>query len=689
MSKYQYLFSPLNIGRVQLRNRIVKTAAQTYFFDSGRHRTGNIAKAFYGALAKGGAGLVIVETPAMEWPLAETGDRRYRIDDDKYIEDIKELTEAIHKYNCPTFAQLYHRGPWGGVYKMIAPRVAASAVTLQSELDVHEEEPPHSLTIPEIEDLVERFASAAVRAAAAGFDGVEVHTGADHLFNSFLSRFWNKRDDKYGPQNLENRTRFVVQVIKEIKRRLSQNYPVQIHMNAIELGAGDEGLTIEETKAFVKIYVAAGVDSLQVKTHWIGMHQGSDHHELLFYPEPYAPLKDFPKELNWKYRGPLANINLVAAIKKTVSIPFMAVGGFDADFGEMVLRHGKADLIGMTRRLFADPEYPNKVREGRFEDVAPCTHCGNCQKVYGEPRRCRINASFGTDRYEVLPAPATKKVLVVGGGPAGMQAARVAAMRGHEVTLFEKGNYLGGSVPIAAMVKGLEIEDLIAFTRYFTTQIRKVGVKVRLNKPFSLSDIDDLKPDVVILSTGGSPVYPDVPGINRRNVVKSSDLYRSLRFFLKIFGPRLLRELTRFWMPVGKNVVIIGGAIQGCQLGEFLTKRGRKVTIVDTGPDMGEGLAPERKTRLFSWFKKKGVTRLTNIKLVEITDDGLSIVTEQGEKKILYADTIIPALPFAPNDAIVMELRKKVAEVYSIGDCQKPGILPDATAAGWEVGNKI
>ena len=184
--KYKHLFSPFKIGKVELKNRLAKTAAQTYFFDSGEHRVGSLAKAFYGALAKGGAGLVIVETPAMEWPLAETGDRRFRIDDDKYIKDIKELTDEIHKYDCPAFVQFYHRGPWGGVYNTLAPRVAASAVTLKSEFDVHEDEPPHALTIAEIEEIVERYAGGAVRAAKAGFDGLEINAGADHLFHTFF-----------------------------------------------------------------------------------------------------------------------------------------------------------------------------------------------------------------------------------------------------------------------------------------------------------------------------------------------------------------------------------------------------------------------------------------------------------------------------------------------------------------------
>jgi 2,4-dienoyl-CoA reductase (NADPH2) len=483
-TKYTKLFEPAKIGKIQLKNRFVKTAAQTYLFESGEHRVGTLAKAFYGALAKGGAGLIIVETPAMEWPLAETGDRRFRVDNDKYIKDVRELTDEIHKYNCPTFVQFYHRGSWGGALSnntTEAKRVAASAITLGSLKSVFdeasEEDPPKALTIAEIEEITERFISSAVRVAQAGFDGLELNTAGDHLFNSFVSRFWNKRTDIYGAQNLENRTRFVVNILRGVKNRVGNDFPVQILMNALEIGAGADGLNTTETKEIAKLYQQAGADSLHIRSHWLGVHQGSFCQDVLFYPEPHIPLKEFPKEMDWSRRGLGANIPLAANIKSAVSIPVMTVGGLDADIGENALREGKADLIGINRRFFADPSYANKVAEGRLDDISPCTHCNNCNKGYNEPRHCRINASFGREIYEVAKAPTKKKVLVVGGGPAGMQTARVAAMRGHDVTLFEKGPYLGGSLPLAAMVKGFELEDLPSFIRFFKGQIKKLGCK--------------------------------------------------------------------------------------------------------------------------------------------------------------------------------------------------------------------
>jgi 2,4-dienoyl-CoA reductase (NADPH2) len=689
-TRFEHLFSPTSIGKLQLKNRIVKTAAQTYFFESGENRVGSLAKGFYGAVARGGAGLIITETPAMEWPLLEEGDRRFRVDNDKYLKQLQELSAEVHKYDCPIFTQLYHRGPWSGIYALIATPVAASAVTLASPFDVHDEEPPHVLTIDEIEELVDRFASGTARLQQAGWDGIEINMAADHLFHVFLSRFWNKRDDKYGPQSMENRTRFSVDVIKEIKKRCGQDFPVQILMNAIEVGAGPEGLSLDEAKEIARIYESVGVDSLHVRSHWAGMHQGSYNQENMFYPEPYIPLKDFPKELDWSHHGALAQVPLAPIIKSVVKIPVMTVGLIDADSGDEIVRTGKADLIGINRRFFADNNWANKVREGRFEDIQPCTHCSTCNKNYNEARYCRINACFGTDSYDMAPPAATKKkVVVVGAGPAGMQSARVAAARGHDVTLYEQGGYLGGAVALASMVKGFEIEELPKFLTFFRTQVKKTGVKVKLHNKFDDAALAEEKPDVLIVAAGGVPSKPNVPGYELKNVVKTAELYELLKFMIRLVGPQMLRKLTAIWMPVGKKVVIVGGAIQGCQLSEFLIKRGRNVTIVEEGAELGEWLVPERKIRLFYWFDQKGIERLTGVKLVKFTKEGVTIETKEGKTRLLEADTIIPVLPFSSNKEMAEKLQGKVSEIYTIGDCDSPAVIPDATKAGWRIGNAL
>jgi 2,4-dienoyl-CoA reductase (NADPH2) len=697
-NKYEILFSPYHIGKVQLKNRFVKTAAQTYFFESGERRVGDIAKAFYGAVAKGGVSLIITETPAMEWPLLEDGDRRFRVDNDKYIPQIKELTDEVHKHDCKVFTQFYHRGPWGKEYQFIAQRIAASAVEFTSEYDVHPDEPPHALTVEEIEWWVDHFASCAVRVQKAGYDGLEINAGADHLFHSFISRFWNRRDDEYGPQTMENRMRFVVNVIKEIKKRCGEDWPVQILMNAYEFGAGELGINKEEGIEIAKVYESIGVDSLQVRNHLHGHHQGSYLHNLLWYPELCIPKDQLCEEMDWSKYGDLINVPSAARVKKVVTKPtIMTTGGFTADYAEMVLQKGYADIIGFNRRLFSDPNYPNKIKEGRPEDIQPCTHCNNCAKLYNQVRQCRINAAFGLTKYEIDKAEKKKKVIVVGGGPAGMQAARVAAERGHDVTLYEAWYYLGGNMRMAATIKGTTLEDIPSIIKFFKTQLKKLKVKVHLVKEITPDTILKEKPDAVVIAIGAVPSYPDVPGLDSPNVIKSTTLYNMLRLALIFFGPKFLHIFSKFrvpagWNPfktIGKRVVIIGGAIHGCQLGEFMAKRGRQVTIVEPDENnVGRLLAPEYKNRLFIWFRKKGVVIYSGAKLVEINKEGLKIITKEGQEKMLPADSILP-VGFVSNTELYEKLKGKVPELYNIGDCDNPAILPDATGSGWRVANQI
>jgi 2,4-dienoyl-CoA reductase (NADPH2) len=694
-TRFEKLLEPHHIGTVKTRNRIVKTGAGVFLWHKDELHMNEVVKAFYESLARGGVGLLIVESPVIDYPAGARWRARYRIDDDRYIKGLSELTQVIHKHGCPTFMQMNHDGPWQtnlGIDPnppFAGPPIAASPVSLKSENDFHNEV-PRELTIPEIEQIVDKFASAAVRAQKAGFDGVDINAASSHLLHNFLSPFWNRRQDAYGG-SLENRARFLVSIIREIKKRLGQGFPVSVIINSIEIGRimgieDEKCLTAEEGRGIAKLLEAAGADAIHVRSHWLGRHVGAYLPDLLLYPEPPIPLKSFPKEYDWKHRGAGANVLLASGIKKVVSIPVMVVGKLDPELGEKVLREGKADFIAMTRRLMADPELPNKVASGRLNDIAPCTACANCLGS----RRCRINAFMGTEYNTVEKAEKRKRVVVVGGGPAGMEAARVSALRGHEVTLFEKTPKLGGLLPVAALVKGTEFEDLPAIVRYLKRQMTKLGVHIRLGQKVNLSTIEKIKPDVVILATGGIPTLPEITGINRPNVVSGADLHQRLKFYLRFLGPKILRWLTKFYMPVGKRVVIIGGGIQGCELGEFLAKRGRKVTIVDKADTLGEGMVDVVMGYLFTWFQKKGVTMISGVKeYAEITDKGLTIITREGERQTIEADSIVPALPLVSNNHLLKSLQGKAPEIYTIGDCREPLLIADAITDGWHIAGAI
>jgi len=694
-SEFVKLLEPGRIGSVKTRNRIVKTGAGVFMWHESETRMNGAVLAFYESLARGGVGLLIVESPAIDYPSGVRWRERYRIDDDKYIKGLSELTAIIHKYGCPTFMQMNHDGPWQSnpfpdpdpPFK--GPPIASSRVVVNSSNDFHNEM-PHELTIPEIEVIIDKFASAAVRAQKAGFDGVDVNAASSHLLHNFLSPFFNRRQDIYGG-SAENRARFVTSIVKEIKKRLGNDFAVSVCINAREFGrmAGipdDKCVTVEDAKATARLLEAAGANAIHVRSHWIGYHVGAYLPDLLFYPEPPIPLKSFPREYNVSLRGHAWNVNLAAGIKQAVSIPVIVVAKLDPALGEKALREGKVDFIAMTRRLQADPELPNKVIADRLDDIAPCTACENCLGS----RRCRINAFMGKTYNTVAKADKKKKVVVVGAGPAGLEAARVAARRGHDVTIYDKQTWLGGLLPVAAMVKGTEIEDLPAIVKYFKRQLEQLGVKVKLGREINTSAIGELRPDAVIVAGGGVPSVPDIPGIDRPIVVSNAALHRQLKFFLRFLSPEALRWLTNFYLPVGKRVVIIGGSLHGCELGEFLAKRGRQVTIVDKSEMLGQGMVDVIQAYLFDWFRKKGVVLIGGVKeYVEITDKGLTIINKDGEKQFLPPDTIIPALPLSPDLSLYDSLKGRVPELYAVGDCIEPLLIADAISKGMETARLI
>jgi 2,4-dienoyl-CoA reductase (NADPH2) len=695
-AKFERLLEPYQIGSVKTRNRMVKSSAATWYWGVGENQVTDKVRYFYEALARGGVGLIIIDNPSMDGAKRSIAGGFY-LNDDMYIKGLIGLTQLIHGYDCPVFIQLGYGSNW---QKRMAwqrgpaseePR-GPSPVCVYSEMDNHNQM-PREMRIDEIQEIISKFGNVAVRAQKAGFDGIEINASCSHLLHSFLSPFWNKRQDIYGG-SLENRARFVVEVIKEIKKRLGKDYPISVNINGIESGKligvdARECLSLDDSRGIARILQEAGADALQIRSHWIGRHDGSILPDHFYYPEPPVPPESFPPELDRSRRGAGVNALIAGAIKKEVTIPVMTVGRLDPFIGEEMLRKGLVDYVCFNRRLIADPELPNKVAAGRLDDITPCTSCTTC-KVMGGARWCRINAAFGLEQpYTIEKALQKKRVVIVGGGPAGMEAARVSAIRGHKVVLFEKTDQLGGSLPMASVVKGLEIEDLAALVTYLKGQIVKLGVDIRIGKKPEVSDILKLQPDVVILATGGMPALPDIPGINNPKVMSPVKLHRQLKFFLRYLNPRVIRRLTRFYLPVGKRVVIIGGGINGCELAEFLVKRGRQVTIVDSAEVLGEGLINHLKNQLFWWFNRKGVNLLPGVKPVEITDKGLIVLTREGYRRTLKADSIIPAMPLKPNSEMLNDLKGKVKEVYAIGDCLEPHLIVDAIAGGYRTGRSL
>jgi 2,4-dienoyl-CoA reductase (NADPH2) len=684
---FSRLMETSQIGSVKTKNRIIKTTSSMgYQIDSVDGHITDRFLYFVEAMAKGGVGLMIVEGGVPDYPQGAHDFFHFRIDDDEYIPGWVRVAEVSHKYGVPIFAQMVHSGPWHRS-EMSGLKPIASSDNIMVE-EGGRPSPTRAATVEEIEGVVNKFIAAAERYHKAGLDGVELNASGNHLLNSFLSCAFNTRRDAYGCQSLETRSKIVVDVIRGIKEHVGKDFPISVVINGMEYGI-EKGMTINETKGLAQIFEKAGADCIHVRVDGVGKYLSSHYPELIHYPEPPKPLGEM---LDGSRHGAGGYIPVTAAIKQAVSIPVIAVGRLDPELGEQILQDGKADFIGINKRIIADPELPRKVAEGRLEDIAPCTACEHCIsfRVYREPVRCRINAAIGSDApYDIIPAEKKKKVTIVGAGPAGLEAARVAALRGHKVTLYEKEHKLGGLLPLAALVKGLEGEDLVAFVRYFETQMKKLGVMIKLGEEFTLATARKQRPDAVIVAVGGTPFVPAIPGINRSNVVSGPDLHRQLKFFLRFFGPKFLRQLTSLWMPVGKKVVIIGGAIQGAELAEFLVKRGRQVTMVAGKEEIGEGLPKKKRSRLVEWLGEKGAIIITGATCKEITDKGLVIITKDGVKQTIEADTVVPALPFKSNDTLFKELKGTVAEVYLIGDSNDPRLIIDAIAEGWRVGKAI
>ncbi|MBN1188172.1 MAG: FAD-dependent oxidoreductase [Dehalococcoidales bacterium] len=699
-NRFEKLLEPAYIGKVKTRNRMIKTAAYGWIlYDMVKDAIRPEGVAYYEAIARGGIGLQILEISA---PHSQTIGRP--LYDDKYIERESKIVERMHRHGCPTFVQFYDFRP----LMALPVTVSASAFCYPSRLDMNNAL-PRALSTQEVRDVIELVVNAAERARKAGYDGCELNCACSHLFPSFLSRFWNKRTDEYGPQNMENRARMIVELIQGIKRRCGADFPVSVLMNGLEINIlelGDNAgcSTIEESAAFAKIFENNGADMLHVRIQPIGNHiNGFFPEKFYMFGEPDTgfgrpfDIKKFIPEFVTEYEGAGGFIEIAAVIKKAVGIPVMTVGSMDPrlnpGMGENAIREGKIDFIGITRPLTADPDLPNKIAAGKPDEVRPCTYCITCFPQ----SRCRVNAaSTRADGPEMpegyYPQPAEKKknVLVAGGGPSGLEAARVAALRGHRVTLYEKSSRLGGLMPLAAMVKGPH-EKILDYVNYLSGQMVKLGVRVKLGQEVKVETVEKTRPDAVVVATGGAATVPDIPGIENPKVLSNARLHGTLETGLKFVPPFTLRALTRFYMPVGRKVVIIGGQIQGIQLAEFLVQRGRDVTVVDEGPEESLGLYVPGfiLPRILLYNYSRGVKVLMKVKYHEITDQGLTVTTGYGIRKVLEADHIILALPLSPAAALADSLRGKAVEIYTVGDCKTPGVIVDAVESGHLVGRKI
>lgn len=617
--KFIKLFEPIKIGRIELRNRIIMPAMDLHFTTDG-FVNDRILK-YYELRAEGGAGMIIVGFCNVEKHLSG---RMGTLDlsEDKYIPGLERLCESVHKHGVKIMAQ-------------ISPRYLVEA---------------HQVTKDDIRSMVEAMGEAGGRAKKAGFDGVEIIASGGAITYNFISKA-NKRDDEYGG-SLEGRLRFAREEMEAIREKVKDELVLSLRLIAHEFMG--EGYDWKEAKEIARLLVSYGLNMINITA---GGHRSKIPQITMEVP-----------------RGGYAF--LAREIKEVVPVPVASSNRFnDPAVAEDVLRRGWADLICIARGFHADPQFARKAQEGEVNEIRKCIGC--CEGCFDpiwefKSASCLVNPWAGREynlEWQIKPADKRKNIVVIGGGPAGMEAARVSAMRGHNVVLFERRKYLGGNFRLASRPPGrLEIEE---FLEWEERQLLKLEVKVRLNEEATLEKILEEKPDAVIIAQGGIPKKLGIPG--EEKAVSVQDIMESN-------------------IIPGRKVVVIGGGGVGCEtalyiatmdtikpdvesfLGEFWTlelQKKRDVTIVEILPKVASGVGRATRWVLLKNLREANVKILTKTKPVEIKDDRV-VVETNGERKFIEADTVVIAIGANSGDSFSEELRRCGLEVHVVGDANIP-----------------
>jgi len=640
---YRHLFEPGRIGRMQTRNRIAMPAMGTALFEPDSHISRRQID-YYAERAKGGAGIIITEATAVSRRFEPAGALEMA-DADVYIIPMADLADAVHDAGARLVVQLTAgMGRQAGVADPSHPPVAPSAVPAFFNPAVL----CRPLTVDEIHALVEDFGNAARRVFLAGADGIEIHGHTGYLIDQFLSPLWNKRTDEYGG-DLAGRLRFAEEIVQAVRRNTGPDFPVIFRVSIEHDVEGGRCLT--DSLDIARRLEAAGVNALNVDA---GCYESMDD---IFPPT---------------YLGDAPFAELARAIKKIVSIPVMVAGNITPENAEEILASGAADFVDSGRGLIADPDWPNKVRTGHRDEVRPCIRCNEgCigRLLSLRTLSCSVNTQAGMERYYALQkAEQPKRVLVIGGGPAGLEAARVAALRGHRVTLMEKADALGGLLTAAATAPFKRpLKELI---QYYEKQLHLLGVDVLLNTEATPERLAHTRADAVVVATGSRPLVPHIKGIDGENVVEVIDWH---------LGRKQLH---------GDNVVMAGGGLSACDAALEIAQQGKQVTIVEMLPEVAVGLNLPSRIGLMKRLALAGVKILTQHKIVEFRPNGLLTETPDGQK-FVPADTVVLAFGMRPVNELAAEVKARWDEVYEVGDCVTPAKVGEAVRAGFSAGRLL
>lgn len=638
MMLYPHLFQSGKIGTCELRNRIIMPLYPTkYSTDSTVNER---MLAFYRERARGGVALIVLDCPCLDYPSAYKGKNELRMDEPLYIDGLKRLIKTIQDEGAKAFMQLNY--PSERIVNEGTPNAKLKKGKWVLSLI-------NNMSIEEAREIISIMANGALRAREIGYNGVEVQASYGDLISQLLSPLTNKRRDELGG-SLENRSRFIIELVKQIKKRAGDDFPVMVKLCCDEYVNG--GITINDSKIIARMIGDAGADAIIANA-------GNKATKNITIP------------CHASSAGGLVHLSM--AIKEVVDIPVVAIGKINTpELAEWIISEGKADLVAMARALIADPYLPLKAKDGRRDEIRGCIYCLEDCAEAGAPgigRACSVNPFAGQEYImKIEPAKRKKRVVVVGGGPAGMQASIILNERGHDVVLFERSDMLGGQFLLADKAPHKsEVKELL---RYLNYMLSLSSVKVILNKEANLNDIISEEPDVVILATGSHSRIPDIPGINLPHV------YDVKRIYKEEFG-------------LGDKIVIIGGGDIGCETADMLASENRDITIVEMLPDVLSKMKDLPREELLARLKEKGIRILTETRVLSIEEGRIWIEDNKRERIALDADSVILAIGSEPENSLKGLLEGKVTEVYLIGDANTPGNVGSALRSATAVALKI